>query len=52
MKRIVPDVSEALGVEEEPEETFDEDPALPAELWEPKILGDDEEGAEDGGADR
>jgi len=52
MKRIIPDISIALGVEEELDETFDEDPALPAELWEPKILDAAEEGAEDGGADR
>jgi len=52
MKRIIPDISVALGVEDELDETFDEDPALPAELWEPKILDAAEEGAEDGGADR
>ncbi len=52
MKRIIPDISTALGVEEEIDESYDEDPALPAELWEPKILGDESEGAEDGGAYR
>ena len=52
MKRIVPDIARALGVEEELDEIFDEDPALPAELWEPKILGDDEEVSGDGSADR
>lgn len=52
MKRVVPDISQALGVEEEIEEVFDEDPALPAELWEPKILGDEEAEAQDGRADR
>jgi CRISPR-associated protein Cas1 len=52
MKRIIPDISVALGVEEELDETFDEDPALPAELWEPKILDAAEEEADDGGADR
>jgi CRISPR-associated protein Cas1 len=52
MKRIIPDISLALGVEEELDDTFDEDPALPAELWEPRILDAHEEGAEDGGADR
>jgi len=52
MRRIIPDISRALGVEEELDEVYDEDPALPAELWEPKILGDDEEVSGDGSADR
>lgn len=51
LDRIVPDIAQALGIDEEPEdEGYDEDPALPAELWEPKILDDDgSEGATSGG---
>lgn len=51
LDRIVPDIAQALGIGEQPDdEGYDEDPALPAELWEPKILDDDSsEGVTSGG---
>ncbi len=59
LDQIVPHIAQVLGVEDElEEEAYDEDPALPAELWEPKILDDDgrhhaESGGDlDGGTDR
>jgi CRISPR-associated protein Cas1 len=37
LKRVVPDIREALGSAEDPDDDFavDHDPALPTELWEP-----------------